>query len=87
MSSSEWELLVIAEDIEPGDSILVEEEDGSSADMVFIKVRPRGVVELLDIDGSSRLYSASSLEELKGYSCIVGKSDAGLSAKSILDKR
>lgn len=83
MSYNEWELLVAAEDIEPGDTLEVELEDGEMALMVFTKI-DKGVVKLLDSDGATRSYSQASLEELKGYSFITGKSSERLNAKEII---
>lgn len=83
MTMNEWELLVAAEDIEPGDAIQVDLEDGNTTAMVFMGLS-RGNVKLLDQDGRMRRYSAASLEELKGDSYITGKSEEELSAKEIL---
>jgi hypothetical protein len=71
-SLNEWELMVAAEDIEPGNSIAVELEDGDSADMVFVGVE-KGAVKLLNQEGQYFRYSMQSLEELDGgYSFITG---------------
>lgn len=82
-SLNEWELLVTAEDIEQGDTLDVELEDGTPVQMVLLKAE-KGVIKLLDVEGTTRSYSMSSLEELKGYSFITGKSDERLNAKEIL---
>lgn len=85
MSLNEWELLVAAEDIEPGNTIAVELESGDSADMVFIGVE-KGAVKLMDQEGQYWRYSPQSLEELGGYgySYITGKSEHELDARAIL---
>jgi hypothetical protein len=81
---TEWELLVAAEDIEQGDSIKVDLEDGNSTSMVFISATG-SKVKLLDQDGAYHSYSTSSLEELgDGNSFITGKSDEELNAGEIL---
>jgi hypothetical protein len=82
-SLSEWELLVAAEDIEQGDTLDVELEDGTPVQMVYLKAE-KGTVKLLDVEGTTRSYSQSSLEEMKGYSFITGKSDERLNAKEII---
>jgi hypothetical protein len=75
--------LVAADDIEPGDAIEVQLEDGTTTAMVFLSASG-GSVKLLGQDGKTRRYSVASLEELKGDSFIVGKSEEELDAKEIL---
>jgi len=83
-SLSEWELLVAAEDIEEGDCVDVDLEDGTSTAMVFISAK-KGSVKLLDQEGTYRTYSTQSLEELgDGNSFITGKSEVVLDAREIL---
>lgn len=87
MASTEWELLTIAEDIEVGDTVAVENEDGDTVPMVFMSLGRKGVVTLMDREGENHLFSQDSLEEIGGYSVITGKSEEELSAKQILRNR
>lgn len=73
MSSTEWELLTIAEDIEIGDTISVEDENGNTIDMVYTGTTKKGVK--LKSDGEVKIFSQDSLEEIGGYCVIVGKSE------------
>lgn len=83
-SLSEWELLVAAEDIEEGDCVDVDLEDGTSVAMIFMSAK-KGSVRLLDQEGNFRSYSTQSLEELgDGHSFITGKSEEVLNAREIL---
>ena len=72
---TEWELLCVAEDIEQGDSIEVELEDGSSEPMVFCKTF-KGSVILRNANKDLRRYSQATLECLEedDGSYILGKS-------------
>lgn len=72
-SYNEWELLAIAEDIEQGDEVLVELENGEQTVMIFIKEKGRGTIELKDETGEKRYFSSSNLEEKNGYAFILGK--------------
>lgn len=73
--NNEWELLMIADDIEPGDTIVVEDsETGESHEMIYVKQPDRKTVALRGQDGATKRFSASSLEELDGECVIVGKS-------------
>lgn len=80
---NEWDLLVAAEDVEPGDTLEVELEDGETTQMVFLKAE-KGAIKLLTIEGETKFYSQISLEEMKGYSFITGKSEDRLDAREIL---
>jgi len=77
---SEWALLVIAEDIEVGDTISVESEEGATEDMVFIGESKKGV-KLKDVTGEVHYFSEDSLEEVNGYRVISGKSENELRLK------
>lgn len=72
MSHNEWELLEISEDIEQGDTIVID-DDGEEIVMIFVKYT-KGVVTLRKGD-SVRKFRASSLEEIDGNACIVGKNE------------
>lgn len=86
MSHSEWELLTISEDIEVGDTVYVEDENGDNHDMVYVGTSKKGV-KLLDVEGETRVFSQDSLEEIGGYCVIAGKSDNVLSAKEIMRRK
>ena len=68
----EWELLVITEGIEPGDLVEVENEDGETETMVFVKTKGKGVF-LKGNNGEIARFSSSTLDETSGYRSIVGK--------------
>jgi hypothetical protein len=72
MSHSEWELLANSEDIEPGDWVSVENEDGSTQKLQYIKQKS-GYVILRDRKGELFKFSADSLEESGGERIITGK--------------
>lgn len=72
-SLSEWELLEITDDIEPGD--LVDVDDcGATIKMVFVKC-DRNIVTLKPRGGQRRYFRGSSLEEIDGEAYITGKSE------------
>lgn len=73
MAHNEWELLVAAEDIEPGDTLTIEEEGGDQSKAQFVKEKGRGTIELKGKEGAVRLFSVHNLEELEGYAFITGK--------------
>lgn len=77
-ASSEWELMLAAEGIEQGDTVKVELESGETVSMVYLSVE-RGRVKLRDSGGTTRRFSASSLEEVDGEATIAGKSDEEMS--------
>lgn len=70
---NEWELLEIADDIEPGDSLAVESDEGSEV-MIF-KRYINGMVWCRDESGTTRKFRASSLEEIGGSGYITGKAE------------
>lgn len=74
--SNEWELLEIAEDIEQGDTIEVD-EDGDTQLMVFVKYS-RNKVTLRDASGGLLIFLATTLEEVEGNRYIIGKSEEEL---------
>lgn len=78
--SSEWELMLVAEGIEQGDTVSVELETGHVEPMVYLSVS-RGSVRLRDQRGAIHKFSASSLEEVDGASSIKGKSEETLSIR------
>jgi len=69
---NEWELLVAADDIEPGDTLNVEGDDDET--MVFVSYG-KGVVQLKDKTRKIRKFHGSSLEEVDGSAYITGKSE------------
>ncbi len=75
---NEWELLVVAEDIEPGDTLVVERDSGTPELMVFVEESENNTVILKDANGSEFSFSVNTLEEYGGYRFIVGKSDEEL---------
>lgn len=77
--NTEWDLLVIAEDIEPGDT-LVYEKDGVEHLTVFCKI-DAGIIYTKEGRGAVRKFRASSLEEVKGSAYLVRKSDQVLTLK------
>jgi serine phosphatase RsbU (regulator of sigma subunit) len=77
--STEWDLLVIAEDIEPGDT-LIYEKDGIEHKTVFCKIEA-GIIYTKEGRGAVRKFRASSLEEVKGSAFLVRKSDEALLLK------
>jgi len=62
---TEWELLKIASDIEPGNIISVENEDGTDEEMTYIKTYKRRVI-LRDSSNHLRYYFVDTLEEVPG---------------------
>lgn len=70
--SNEWELLAIAEDIEQGDSVVIDDE-GEEIEMIFVKYE-RGAVHLRSGD-VRRKFRAVSLEEADGTAYILRKAD------------
>lgn len=75
---SEWELMAISEDIEPGDTVIVESDDGEEL-LVFVQEKNKNVILFRDADGEIRQFSQSSLEEIGGSAMITGKSNVELS--------
>lgn len=71
---TEFDLLVIAEEIEPGD-VLVVEEDGEEIYMVFVKELDAKTVLLKDRSKQERLFSKLTLEERDGEAFIIGKKE------------
>ena len=76
---TEWELLEVAEDIEPGDTLIVE-RDGTEHKMVFSKV-DSGYVYLIDADRKTHKFRSSSMEQVGGSGFILRKSEEPLSLK------
>lgn len=77
-SSSEWELLTIAEDIEQGDHVMVESDDGEDpTSMMFVKCSTKYVL-LKDNNGELIKFSTTTLEELEGNRYITGKCDVSV---------
>lgn len=72
MSHSEWDLLAISEDINKGDWVLTENEDGSTSKLQFIK-RSSGFVTLRDRKGNLFQFDIEGLEEVDGERIITGK--------------
>ena len=72
MSHSEWELMANSEDIEPGDWVIVENEDGSTQKLQYVKCKG-GCVILRDRKGELFKFSSDSLEESEGERIITGK--------------
>jgi hypothetical protein len=71
---NEWQLLVESEEIEPGDLIVVEKENGKTMRMRFTKIKEGKYVMLKDGLGDLYHFSADSLEEIDGQNrIIVGK--------------
>lgn len=69
--NNEWELLVIADDIEQGDLVCVTDGDTDTT-MIFVKYE-RKLVHLKDSEDRIRKFKAASLEELDGEAFITGK--------------
>lgn len=73
MSHSEWELFEIAEDIEPGDCVTVEDGDGGINKCIYVKASGKFVF-LRDVSTKeTKKFSAESLEEIEGDGYITGK--------------
>jgi len=70
---NEWELLVLADDVQPGDSLSIEDDSGNSETMTFVKNGPKNTVILKDANGDLLTFSAANLEEVRGYRYIIGK--------------
>ena len=71
---NEWELLEVAEDIEPGDNIVID-QGGEEISLVFVKYE-KGLVHLKNPeDGSRWVFRGSSLEEVDGECFIVRKGE------------
>lgn len=77
---NEWELLAISEDIEVGDTVLAEDENGEAVDLVFVGVSKKGV-KFLDESSEQRMFNPESLEEIGGYCILIGKSERQLRIK------
>ena len=75
---NEWELLVLAEDIEPGDTLVVERDSGEMDLMIYVREKTNKAVLLKDREGKETPFSTQTLEENGGYRYIVGKSDTDL---------
>lgn len=71
--SNEWELLEIAEQIEPGNYVIVE-DGGVDIRMQFVRY-DRGIVHLKDARGSWHKFRGASLEALEGEAVISQKAD------------
>ena len=69
---SEWELLVIAENLEQGDEIAVETEEGETHNMIIVtwsKTR----IKLKTKSGDIVFFDPESLEEFDGTMVISGE--------------
>jgi hypothetical protein len=76
-ASSEWELLKIAEDIEQGDKVLVESDDGEpSESMIFMKDSGK-IIVLRDKSGEIHKFSSSTLESVENNRYISRKAEDG----------
>jgi hypothetical protein len=71
---NEWELLVIAEDIEPGDYLEVEGENSDTEYLMLVK-ESRHALILRDADGELVNFSPITLEEINGYRHILCKAN------------
>ena len=78
---NEWELMEVAEGIEEGDTLTVEDDSGEVDLMVFVKREGRFLL-LKDIDSKEFFFSALNLEEHRGYRYITGKSDEEIQIES-----
>jgi len=75
MSYTEWELLEISEQLEPGDFISVEEDDGQITKCIYVKNTGK-FLHLKDISTKEiRKFNTESLEEIEGSGCVVGRCD------------
>lgn len=69
---TEWDLMCISEDLEPGDYVVVE-EDGEEEVMIFVKERDSKAVILKDRAKNERVFSKLTLEEREGNALILRK--------------
>jgi len=76
---SEWELLEITEEIEPGDTLVIEHE-GVEQLLVFKKF-DAGIIYMVDSARKTRRFRGTSLEEIGGSGFILRKSEEALSLK------
>ncbi|MEM4379107.1 MAG: hypothetical protein QXL01_00270 [Thermoplasmatales archaeon] len=75
MNHNEWELLEISENIEQGDLISVEDDEGYSKLYVYVKSSGKLVYLKCPQTKEIRKFSAESLEEIDGEGYITGKYD------------
>jgi len=69
---TEWDLLVIAEGIEQGSTIIVENDHGEEEYFVFVKEKDGKTIILKDSEKDQYLFSKISLEEVGGNRFITG---------------
>lgn len=72
---SEWELLEIAEELEPGDFVAVENTDGSIDKCIYVKDTGKVLFLKNVTDKEIREFNTDSLEELGGPGCVTGRFD------------
>ena len=81
---TEWELLCIAADIEPGDTVEVQ-TGGNMELMIYMGEENQHHIRLKDQRRNVRLFSVTNLEEKdKTRNYILGKSKKELSLKNII---
>ena len=70
---SEWGLLAVAEDIEQGDLVVVESDDGEDTEhMMFVKETGKTVL-LKNKFNEIIKFSINTLEEVEGNRYVTGK--------------
>ena len=72
-AATEWELLVISQDVEEGDTLRVE-IDQHVEDMVYVGSEYPNILTLVDQYGTKRYFKTSTLEGWGGPGYILGKS-------------
>lgn len=72
---TEWDLLMLSEDIKIGDFLMVEDENGNTQTLKLInfRTRPRNVIYLKDENDEEFTFSGNTLEEIGGCRYITGK--------------
>ena len=75
---NEWELMMVAEDIEEGDTVLIENTVGSSLLAVYCGRTGKFTLKVVDSDKVERKFKTTTLEEIGGNHYIVGKSKEAL---------
>jgi hypothetical protein len=80
----EWELMMVSQNIETGDTVDIEDEDGLVFPAVYIGYSTRYTIRFMEQSGKIHLFKALTLESTKGEKYIKGLSKCSLSLKTVM---
>lgn len=74
MMHSEWDLFIMEEDLEVGDTVEIDDGPDKKTLAVYRGMKTRYTVWTTDENGKDRMFKANTLEEIRGRGFLLGKS-------------